>query len=150
MAVRSGRSRVRKGSATFCTFARRYQAWSFWGLGMVFFVEFKHDCKSWNEPFVNRHAFRICVFTRRVCVLVLWPDLHVQLLDCSVTAWISIISHNREINLRIWRNRPTFVSTSPLTAVPHWTQRWELCLTFALAPAKPCKFHCRRKQLWIP
>lgn len=36
MAVRSGRSCVGKDSTTFCTFARRYQAWRFRGLGMFF------------------------------------------------------------------------------------------------------------------
>lgn len=37
-------------------------------------------------------------------------------------------------------NRRAFVSASPVTAAaPHWTRRWELCLTFALAPAKPLR-----------
>lgn len=80
-------------------------------VGIFFFNLYKLD------------VFAICATLAAVCKFLFRHDLHAQLLDCSLTAWISIINDNREIHLRILGNRPTFVSTSPLTAVPHWAQR---------------------------
>lgn len=171
MAVRSDPASAEKDSTRFCAFVRRYQASRFWGVMNVFnlnmIINLQTDLSRidllqilnfsfWGAFFISFFnlykfgVFAIYAAFAAACEFQFREDLHAQLLDCSVTAWISIINDNREINLRILGNRPTFVSTSPLTAVPHWTQRWELCLTYALAPAKPCKFHCSCKQLWIP
>lgn len=79
--------------------------------------------------FLKMYQFANYATLAVACEFLFRHDLHAQLLDCSVTAWISIIDDNREINLRILGNRPAFVSASPRTAAaaaaaaPHWTQR---------------------------
>lgn len=86
--------------------------------------------------------------------------LHAWILVDAVTDRPHLISLDRisargdpssdTINLPVVQEIGPRLSPRPLWLLPRWPQRWELCLTFALAPAKPCKFPGSRKQLWIP